>query len=51
MVFELDEKMMNLRRGVAAEVGNGAECCCLWNASSNLGENGSHTENSRFFTR
>jgi hypothetical protein len=28
MVFELDEKMMNLRRGVAAEVGNGVECRC-----------------------
>jgi hypothetical protein len=51
MVFAMDEKMMNLRRGVAAEVGNGVECRCWWGASSNRRENGSHTENSRFFTR
>jgi hypothetical protein len=29
MVFALDEKMMNLRRGVAGEVGNDVECRSL----------------------
>jgi hypothetical protein len=50
MVFALDEKMMNLRKGVAVEVGNRVECHCVRGVSSRA-ENGSHTENSRFFAR
>jgi hypothetical protein len=52
MVFALDEKMMNLRRGVAGEVGRGGEWCRVPFASGGafpLAENVSHTEISLFF--
>jgi hypothetical protein len=49
-IFARDEELMNLPWGVAVEVGNRVECHGV-RGGSPVAENGSHTENSRFFTR